>query len=647
LIRSLLIANRGEVACRIARTVRDLGVRAVGIYASPDVGSAHIEAMDLAVWVPDYLDGAAVVAAAQAEGADAVHPGFGFLAESAEFAQLVIDAGLIWVGPPPAAIAAMGYKAGARALMAEAGVPVLPGYQGDAQDDKTLKAEAKRVGYPLIVKPSAGGGGKGMVVVEGPKQLVAALAEARRLAASAFGDDRLVLEKYLSVARHVEVQILADAHGTCLHLFERECSIQRRHQKVIEEAPSPAYADRPEDREALCAHAVQAAQAVDYVGAGTVEFIVDETGQAHFLEMNTRLQVEHPVTEQVTGLDIVALQLTVAEGQPLPLAQQDVRCEGWSVEARLYAEDPDSGYLPSTGTIGLWVAPSMAGVRIDSGVRTGSEVGIHYDPMLAKIIAHGPTREAAIRRLDAALSRLVVLGVVTNRHHLRRVLGHPDFAAGQLHTAFLDTHAAQLGPPEAPLGEALIAAVVTHWQHAHRAGRAMPSITPNWRSNRWRAPSRSYACGDEVHEVSWLDHGTHLSFGEHEVCIMDWGPPLVLSIDGTIRRYWVCDIDGHTWVRTPQSTLRLTRQPDFVPPGAALAAGGCLAPMPGKVVKLCVAEGDVVSKGQALVVLEAMKMEQTLRAPAEGTVTAVCAKEGDQVDGGQVLVTLDELSAEG
>jgi len=597
--------------------------------------------MDTAVEVPDYLDAAAIIAAAVAQGADAVHPGFGFLAENASFAAAVKAAGLKWVGPSASAIEAMGSKAGARAMMEEAGVPVLPGYQGDAQDDATLIQEATRIGYPVIVKASAGGGGKGMQVVEAEADMADALGEARRLASSAFGDDRLILERFLPVARHVEVQILADSHGKCLHLYERECSIQRRHQKVIEEAPSPAYADLPDQREALCAHAVSAAKAVDYVSAGTVEFVVDEEGQAFFLEMNTRLQVEHPVTEQVTGLDIVALQLAVADGHPLPMEQEDIRCDGWSMEARLYAEDPDNGYLPSTGQIGVWEAPSIPGVRIDTGVQGGSEVGIHYDPMLAKVIAHGDTRGEAIARLDAALDRLVVLGVTTNRHHLRRVLGHASFVQGAIHTGFLAKHADELGPPAAPIGEALIAAVVHHWRHAHRPGRSMPGIVPNWRNSRWRDPSRRYAIGDEEHEVSWRDHGTHLSFGDHEVEIRSWGSPMVLTIDGVVQRYCVADIGPDTWVRTPSTELRLTRLPDFVPPGAAMAEGGCVAPMPGKVVKIHVAEGQEVSKGEALMVLEAMKMEQTLCAPADGTVTAVLAAEGDQVDGGQVLLTVE------
>jgi acetyl/propionyl-CoA carboxylase alpha subunit len=637
----LLIANRGEVACRIARTARGLGIRTVGVFAPPDIDSMHIDAVETAVGVPDYMDGAAIVRAALAEGADAVHPGFGFLAENANFASLVNAAGLVWVGPPPAAIESMGCKAGARDMMAAAGVPVLPGYQGEAQDDATLSAEAERIGFPVIVKPSAGGGGKGMQVVHSAEQLSDALGTARRLAGSAFGDERLILERYLPVARHIEVQVLADSHGNYVHLFERECSIQRRHQKVIEEAPSPAFAECPEARRALFEHAISAAQAVDYVGAGTVEFVLDGDGQPYFLEMNTRLQVEHPVTEQVTGLDIVALQLSVAEGAQLPFVQEEILCKGWSIEARLYAEDPANDDLPSTGLIGVWDTPELEGLRIDSGVQLGSQVGIHYDPMLAKLIAHGTTRATALRKLDAGLDRLVVLGVLTNRHHLRRILRHPDFQAGALSTRFLEHHAAALQPTELPVGEALIAAVTHHWGAAHRPNRPMPGIGPNWRNNRWRPPSRAYACGDQVHEVSWLDHGSHLSFGDHEVGILDWGPPLVLSIDGTIRRYTVADIGGETWVRTPQLEVKLVRLPDFVAPGAGLIAGGCTAPMPGKIVQICVAEGEAVEQGQALVVLEAMKMEQTLRAPHAGTVTELRVSVGEQVDGGQSLLTLD------
>ncbi|MGB0639008.1 MAG: acetyl-CoA carboxylase biotin carboxylase subunit, partial [Myxococcota bacterium] len=440
MITNLLIANRGEIAVRIARTARRLGIRTVAVFTEPDRHSLHPQSCDQAICIPDYLDGDAIIAAAKRAGASAVHPGFGFLAENASFAAAVVDAGLVWVGPSAHAIEVMGSKAAARAMMADAGVPVLPGYDGDDQTDATLLAAAEEIGWPVIVKASAGGGGKGMQVVESTAAFLPALAEARRLALSAFGDDRMIVERYLPIARHIEVQVMADSHGSCVHLWERECSIQRRHQKVIEEAPSPVFVgkDAQEQRETLCNHAVRAAEAVNYEGAGTVEFVMDANGQAYFLEMNTRLQVEHPVTECITGFDLVELQLRVAAGEPLGVDQQEIHGSGWAVEARLYAEDPDNNYLPSIGRLHVWDLEPSEGVRIDAGVESGSDVSIHYDPMLAKVIASGPTRQVAIQRLDSALSRLVALGVTTNRDHLIRILRHPDFVGGNLHTRFLD-----------------------------------------------------------------------------------------------------------------------------------------------------------------------------------------------------------------
>jgi propionyl-CoA carboxylase alpha chain len=435
---------------------------------------------------------------------------------------------------------------------------------------------------------------------------------------------------------------MADAHGTCVHLWERECSIQRRHQKVIEEAPSPVFVGEgaQAQRETLCSHAVRAAQAVNYEGAGTVEFVMDSDGQAYFLEMNTRLQVEHPVTECITGLDLVELQLRVAAGEPLGLKQEQVLGCGWAVEARLYAEDPDNNYLPSIGRLHVWELEPSEGVRVDTGVETGSEVSIHYDPMLAKVIATGPTRSIAVQRLDAALSRLVALGVTTNRDHLVRVLRHPDFIDGKLHTRFLDDHADALAPGESWVSEALAAVVIHDWMA--RPESALPGLRVNWRNNRWRLPERTFQVGEDTHTVSWQVQDGSFVVDGRSIHVLRCVSPMKIEIDGRVGSYTVIT-DGTTrWVRTPGGEVKVACVPDFVVPGTDDAGGGCSAPMPGKVIQVLVKVGDTVESGDPLVVLEAMKMEQTLRAPHAGTIVEVRVQTGDQVDAGAVLVGLEE-----
>jgi len=620
-----------------------MGVRTVAVFTAPDRGALHTEVADVAIEVEDYLDGAGIITAAQSVGAGAIHPGFGFLAENAAFAEAVGAADLIWVGPPPAAISSMGSKAGARSMMADAGVPVLPGYDGDDQSDGVLLKEAKRIGWPVIIKASAGGGGKGMQVVDSEDQFATALSEARRLASSAFGDDRMVLEKYLSVARHIEVQVMADTHGNCIHLWERECSIQRRHQKVIEEAPSPAFAgeDGQAKRLSLCEYAVQAARAVDYVGAGTVEFVVDGAGEAYFLEMNTRIQVEHPVTECITGVDLVALQIRVASGEVLPLSQADVGCCGWAMEARIYAEDPDNGYLPSTGTIHTWLSPCGDGVRVDTGVRSGSEVTVHYDPMLAKVIVHASSRELAVQRLVGALSDLVVLGVTTNRDHLSRILRHPVYRSGDLHTRFLEAYAADLMPVEGAIEEAMVAAVVQDW--SSRPESRLPGIRKNWRNSAWRPVQFELSCGEVEKRLELQEGSEGLTINGWSVRVQKAGLPMRLEIDGVVRSVSVVRDGSTSYVRTDSGEFSIEHRPRFEVPGSEDDGGGCTASMPGKVVQVLVSEGDSVTKGQALVVLEAMKMEQTMTAPTDGTVVSVNVTEGEQVDAGAVLIVVDEV----
>ena len=442
MIRSLLIANRGEIACRIIRTARAMGIRTVAVYSDADASALHVRQADTAVHIgpsparESYLVGEKIIAAAQATGAEAIHPGYGFLSENADFAEAVIAAGLVWVGPNPDSIRAMGLKDAAKERMIAAGVPVTPGYLGENQDPAHLKAEADKIGYPVLIKAVAGGGGKGMRRVDAPADFADALASCQREAASSFGDDRVLIEKYILSPRHIEVQVFGDTHGNVVHLFERDCSLQRRHQKVIEEAPAPGM--DPARRRAMGEAAVKAARAVGYVGAGTVEMIADEDGTFYFMEMNTRLQVEHPVTEEVTGLDLVVAQLRVAAGEPLGFSQDEINQRGAAIEVRVYAEDPARGFLPSPGTISALVLPEGEGVRVECGVGSGSVVSVHYDPLLMKVIARGATRDEAIARMEGALAACVVDGVKTTIPFLRRVLAHPDFRRGQVHTEMVE-----------------------------------------------------------------------------------------------------------------------------------------------------------------------------------------------------------------
>lgn len=458
-----LIANRGEIAVRVIRACRELGIGTVAVYSAADAGALHVAMADAAVALggsspaDSYLAQERIIAAARDHGCDCVHPGYGFLSENADFAQRVLDAGLVWIGPPPDAIRRMGSKTGARALMAAAGVPLAPGFDSDTADDAAYVAAAERIGYPVMVKAAGGGGGKGIRIVRSADDLLAALAAARREAAKAFSDPRVFLEKYIERARHIEVQVFGDAHGSTVHLFERECSAQRRHQKVIEESPSPLLSTA--QRDTIGAAAVEAARAVGYVNAGTVEFIATDDGAFYFLEMNTRLQVEHPVTELVTGIDLVQLQFRVAAGEALPFSQVDLMIRGHAIECRLYAEDPAAGFLPATGRVLRFTPPAGPGIRVDSAVQSGDEITIHYDPMIAKIITNGTTREAARLRMLSALRETVVLGVTTNLAFLAALLEHPAFTAGQVHTGFIESALDELLPAPDPIPDAALIAL--------------------------------------------------------------------------------------------------------------------------------------------------------------------------------------------
>lgn len=646
-IRKLLIANRGEIACRIIRTARARGVATVAVYSDADMNALHVRMADEAVHIggpepaQSYLNTGAVIAAAKNTGAEAVHPGYGFLSERADFAKACADAGLIFVGPPSDAIAAMGDKAEAKRRMIEAGVPCVPGYQGEDQSDETLLKEAEKIGFPVMVKASAGGGGRGMRIVQGKTELANAIVSARKEAENAFGDGRLLLERAVSGARHVEIQVFADSHGSCIHLGERDCSLQRRNQKVIEEAPSPVIT--PEKREEMGAAAVKAAQAVGYVGAGTVEFLFDPArDEFYFLEMNTRLQVEHPVTEIVTGLDLVDNQLSIAEGEVWWLPQEDVRLRYvHAIEARLYAEDPAQEFMPHSGVARLLEFPEMEGVRIDTGIAQGDLVTTFYDPMIAKIIAEGDTRDEARARLAAALRQTKLLGFAHNRDFLIALLEDEAFASGQADTGYIERNLERLTKRDAPGGAAAIALA-----GAALVDAPFGDLLTGWHSRGGAGfPLHLVKTGGEILKAAVRLDGTKVmaTHGVGEASIE------ILSKDETTIRYRHEGRIGvaryvrnhyHLEIETDGAWERYT---DFTLAPASEGAGGddvVKAPMAGLVTSVRVGPGDPISKGTIVATVEAMKMEHQLKSPRDGVVSEVLAKEGDQVAIRSKLVAL-------
>jgi 3-methylcrotonyl-CoA carboxylase alpha subunit len=617
MIKSLLIANRGEIACRVIRTARRLGIRTVAVYSDADARALHVRMADEAVHIgpsparESYLVGEKIIAAAKATKAEAIHPGYGFLSENADFAQAVIKAGLIWVGPKPASIRAMGLKDAAKKLMAEAGVPVTPGYLGEDQDPKRLKKEADAIGYPVLIKAVAGGGGKGMRRVDAAKDFGEALESCKREAASSFGDDRVLIEKYVPKPRHIEVQVFGDSHGNVVHLFERDCSLQRRHQKVIEEAPAPGMEE--ETREAVCGAAVRAAQAVNYEGAGTIEFIADASGglradRIWFMEMNTRLQVEHPVTEEITGQDLVEWQLRVASGEKLPLKQSDLSINGHAIEARIYAEDPAKGFLPSVGKLHHFDLGEDG--RIETAVEEGDAISSFYDPMIAKLIGTGSDREDAIDELGGILDNVEVWPVRTNAGFLFNALTHPDFAAGRIDTGFIEKHFDALLPDLGPQPDVCRAAAAVAIL-ANEEEAALPGLA-GFRLNG--APALSVALDGQVTTLGNEDEIADVSgfADEARVVVFHEGQSFefALASRGTGTSHGLHD-------------------------------GEIEAPMPGKVTAVEVSPGEKVAKGQRLLTLEAMKMEHALTAPFDGTVVELNAASGAQVTEGQILVKVE------
>lgn len=658
MIERLLIANRGEIAVRIARTARRLGVHVIAVYSDADAGAMHVDAADEALNIgpeapsESYLNIDAVIAAARATGADAIHPGYGFLSENARFAEACSQAGITFVGPSADAMRAMGDKAASKNVMEAAGVPLMPGYHGEDQAVETLAAAARDIGFPVLIKASAGGGGRGMRIVEQEADFIPALDAARREAKGAFGDDRVLIEKFLTTPRHIEVQVFGDTHGNAIHLFERDCSLQRRYQKVVEEAPAPGMHDAR--RAEIGAAAVAAAKAIHYAGAGTVEFIVDATdeganGPFYFMEMNTRLQVEHPVTEYVTGLDLVEWQLRVAEGNPLPLRQDEVVLKGHAVEARLYAEDPARDFLPAPGRVLAFETPEdRPDIRVDTGVRSGDDIAVAYDPMIAKVIAHGPDRNAAIAALDKALAELVCIGPTTNQAFLRRAITHPDFVGAAIDTGFIDRHRDALIPDVQKMQRnALVAVIADELSVRAMDARTVVSTagepgspwaaTDGWRANIAARETFTFRSGED--ELS------------AEICHA--GDEILLTLSDGVTAHLPRDVPpGWRIERSGRSVFAFSRGTQFrferivaVEQASAQsgAAGNLNAPMPGRIVSVDVAPGDLVIAGQTLVVLEAMKMEHAIKAPGDGVVAELFHKAGDQVAEGVELLRLDPV----
>ncbi|MEJ5278129.1 acetyl/propionyl/methylcrotonyl-CoA carboxylase subunit alpha [Pseudomonas sp. MYb541] len=623
-LTKILIANRGEIACRIQRTAQSLGYRTVAIYSEADAQALHVQMADEAVHIgpapvqQSYLNIESIINAAKRAGADAIHPGYGFLSENPDFARACQHAGLTFIGPSVEAIELMGSKRLSKLAMLEAGVPCIAGYQGSAQDDTTLQQEADRIGYPLMIKASAGGGGRGMRLVHQSKDLLDNLHTARSEAKNAFGSDELILEHALIDPRHVEIQLFGDSHGHLIYLGERDCSIQRRHQKVIEEAPCPVMT--PELRQAMGEAALKAGRAVNYVGAGTVEFLLDRHGRFYFLEMNTRLQVEHPVTELITGLDLVDWQLQIAAGQPLPLTQADVTLSGHAMEVRLYAEDPTQGFLPQTGDVLRW--DPATGVRIDHGVMEGQRISPFYDPMLGKIIAHGATREEARRKLLRAVEDTVLLGVATNQPLLVDLLKHPDFVGGDFSTGFIAEHFREI-PPLTPSTEQLALAAALFYQHS---ANQHPQGLAGWRNNASAPCTYRLEVNGNIHTVS--------------------AEPLQLTTDGRhatlvfngIRRRTAYHLDANQLWLPGLKVINRTQQ--VASRQADASSGTVKAPMDGAIVDVRVSAGDSVTKGQLLLVLEAMKMEHPLTAGIDGMIKGVQVIAGDQVRNRQVLLEI-------
>jgi acetyl-CoA carboxylase biotin carboxylase subunit len=650
-IKKVLVANRGEIACRIMQTCRKLGIQTAVVFSDADEASDFVKQADEAVRIgghqpgESYLNQDKIIAAAKAVQADAIHPGYGFLSENASFATRCLEENIIFIGPHADAIVAMGSKIGAKAIMQKAGVPVIPGYNGDNQDIDVLKSEALKIGFPLLLKASAGGGGKGMRVVRNESELSKSIEAAKRESKNAFGDDSLLIEKYFDSSRHIEIQIFGDKHHHYLHFGERECSIQRRHQKVIEESPSPILS--AQKRAEMGDAAVKAAAAIQYDNAGTVEFIYTDKDEFYFLEVNTRLQVEHPVTELVTGFDLVELQIKVAQGEPIGIQQEEIQFTGHAVECRLYAEDPNNDYLPVTGKILHWNAPEIEGVRYDTGVSSNALIDVFYDPMIAKIIAYGKDRALAIKKLEYAMQQLNVSGLTTNKSFLSAVLAHPDFKSGDFNTGFL-AQKFQYNPTvnAAIQNEFMVAAVAWQWAQRNAQKTLLEEVPQGWRNNFYQPQQTSLKLGDEISVIQYTNHNNQLtlelngsSFQAKRIEINE--PQISLEINSIRRVFTIVEDEQHYFIHQPTlGSITLNKVPRFLEPGATAEKGGYAAPMPGQVIEVCIQAGDAVKKGDTLLILLSMKMENAIEAMEDGIIEEVFVEKNAFVEADTLMLKI-------
>jgi len=656
MINSILIANRGEIASRIIRTCRKMGIKSIAVFSDVDSEGLFVQEADMAVHIgqnspaASYLKQEKIIEVAKQYGADAIHPGYGFLSENTGFAKKCEEAGIIFIGPNAAAIEAMGSKSRAKSIMRDHKVPVIPGYQGEDQSVERLVKEAKKIGFPLLLKATAGGGGKGMRIVHKAADLESNIEAAKRESKSAFGDDELIIERYIAKGRHIEFQIFGDKHGNAIHVLERECTIQRRYQKVLEESPSPVLDDKL--RATMGEAAVKAAKALNYDNAGTVEFIFDDTtNDFFFLEVNTRLQVEHPVTEEVTGLDLVELQIEVAEGKPLPLTQAEVKGNGYAIEARLYAEDPTNDFLPATGVVHLWEVPEVEGLRIETAIKSGSEISIHYDPMIAKIIIWDKSRSAAHRKMAYTLRHLKCLGLTTNQDFLLHLFEQPAIQKGDYDTHYIKNHfdAATFNQSSpAQLELATIASTLLNWQERNQKRTLLRSLPSGWRNNRYAPQEVTYLQGEEEQKVQYIyekDHHFEFQIGEtkrrvylNEVNI----PHVSFRVDGVQYQASIAQKDTQYFAHLPQTgNITIERKERFPSKVAAKVEGGYEAPMPSQIIKVLVESGQKVKTDDALMIISSMKMENTIAAEKDGTVTEVYAMEGQNVEAGFLLLKVE------
>lgn len=651
-IHTLLIANRGEIACRIIRSCRKLGIRSVAVYSEADQEAPHVKMADTAVFIgssevnASYLNQDKLIEAARRSGANAIHPGYGFLSENAGFAKRVIQEGLIWVGPNPEAIDQMGSKSNAKGIAVAHDVPVIPGYKGEDQSEERLISEAEKIGFPILLKAAAGGGGKGMRIVHEPSALRESIQGAKREALSAFGNDELLIEKYFPSSRHIEIQIFGDKHGNAVHLLERECTVQRRYQKIFEESPSPVLL--PETREKMGAAAVRLAKALNYDNAGTVEFIF-YNNEFYFLEVNTRLQVEHPVTEAITGLDLVEMQIRSAEGYPLAVKQEDIRAHGYAIECRLYAEDPGNGFLPGSGTVSEWIPFEAEGLRYDSGVEPGSEISIYYDPMISKVTAWAQDRITAIKRLEYALRKTVCSGLPTNQKFLIDVLGRDDFKAGYYDTHYIENRlsAQELAfLSEESVIKAVLASVAVKSLSELSGRKILKALPHGWRNNFYAPQTASFSFRDRIIPASYMYRGDRLEIsinGAEYITLPMLQPDgtLHLEINGMLETFRV-SVEGNRFFvhhfNHPQIFLEL--QDRFPDVSKSEEAGGYVSPMPATVVKVLVQKGDAVKNGQSLIILSSMKMENTVSASEDGTVEDIFVAEGENIEAGRILLQI-------